>query len=428
MIIVGLDVGTTKVTAVIGELSSDGILDIIGEGTVPSQGMRRGVVTNLERTSEAIRQAVFQAERVAGVKAERAYVGVAGAHVKSVTSHGLAAIRRGQQIATLDVERAIEQAKAYPFEGDFELIHALPLDYKVDGQEGIRDPVGMAGVRLEVDVHLVAGSKGPLTNLRKAVEDAGLSIEGLVLQSYASGLATLAAEEASMTVMLVDVGGGTTDVAVFRQSRLAHSAVIPLGGDHVAQDIAKLLQIPVEEAERVSKKYGAALPELADPELVLELSPEGTTYQAAELARIIRPRLREILHLARQSVDEALGPLEITVGKVIVTGGTAMIRGFEELARKQFNLPVRMGKPIGVQGLTDVVASPTHATAVGLVRHAAMLSAHQAQGRGSRAPRVRHNTNPGTPPRPVVALNTERAGEAASGLWERIKGMFKNFF
>ncbi|GEM87815.1 cell division protein FtsA [Meiothermus granaticius] len=424
MILVGLDVGTTKVTAVIGELSSDGILDIIGEGTVPSQGMRRGVVTNLERTSDAIRQAIFQAERVAGVKVERVWVGVAGSHVKSVTSHGLAAIRRGQQITAADVERSIEQAKAYPFDGDYELIHALPLEYRVDGQEGIRDPIGMAGVRLEVDVHLVAGAKGPLTNLRKAVEDAGLEVEGLVLQAYASGLAVLSPEEATMTVMLVDIGGGTTDVAVFRQGRLAHSAVLPLGGDHVAQDIAKLLQIPVEEAERVAKKYGAALPELADPELVLEVSQEGNaqvSYQAPELARIIRPRLREILHLARQSVDEALGPLEITVGKVILTGGTAMVRGLEELARKQFNLPVRLGKPLGVQGLTDVVASPTHATAVGLVRHAATFAAHQPQTRPARGPRAKA-------PSKSAPIHTEEAVSAANGLWERIKGMFKNFF
>jgi cell division protein FtsA len=425
MILVGLDVGTTKVTAVIGELSSDGILDIIGEGTVPSQGLRRGVVTNLERTSESIRQAVFQAERVAGVKAEQVWVGVAGAHVRSVTSHGLAAIRRGQQITQTDVDRAIEQAKAYPFEGDYDLIHALPLDYRVDGQEGIRDPTGMAGVRLEVDVHLVAGSKGPLTNLRKAVEDAGLDLQGMVLQSYASGLAVLSPEELSMTVMLVDVGGGTTDVAVFRQGRLAHSAVIPLGGDHVSQDIAKLLQIPVEEAERVCKKYGAALPELADPELVLEVSQEGAaqiSYQAPDLARIIRPRLREILHLARQSVDEALGPLEITVGKVIVTGGASMVRGLEELARKQFNLPVRLGKPLGVQGLTDVVASPTHATAVGLVRHAASLAVQSPLARGHRPGR----SKVGQPVRHVV--NPEGTASAAGGLWERIKGLFRNLF
>ncbi|ADH63553.1 cell division protein FtsA [Allomeiothermus silvanus DSM 9946] len=411
-IVVGLDVGTTKVCTVIGELSPDGILDIIGEGTVPSQGLKRGVVVNLERTSEAIRQSLFQAERVAGVKAERVYVGVAGTHIKSVTSHGLAAIRRGQSISAADVERAIEQAKAYPFEGDYELIHALPLDYRVDGQEGIKDPIGMAGVRLEVDVHLVASGRGPLSNLRKAVEDSGVELAGLALQSYASGLAVLAPEEMSMTVMLVDIGGGTTDVAVFKGGRLSHSAVVPLGGDHVTHDITQLLKIPFEEAERVKKKYGAALPELADPELVLEINQEGGVVPVPELARIIRPRLREILHMARSSVDEALGPLEISVGKVIITGGTGLMRGVEELARKQFNLPVRLGRPMGVSGLVDVVASPTHATAVGLVRYAA---SREASGPAS----LKSNPRIHKP---------SRSEEPSSGLWERIKGMFKDFF
>jgi cell division protein FtsA len=414
MIIAGLDVGTTKVSTVIGELAVDGTLDIIGEGTVPSQGLKRGVVTNLERTSEAIRQSLHQAERVAGVKVERVWVGVAGSHVRSVTSHGLAAIRRGHSITQADVERAIEQAKAYPFEGDYELIHALPLEYRVDGQEGIRDPIGMAGVRLEVDVHLVAGARGPLTNLRKAVEDAGVELASLVLQSYSSGLAVLSPEEHSMTVMLIDIGGGTTDVAIFKGGRLAHSAVIPLGGDHVSHDIAQLLKIPFEEAERVKKKYGAALPELADPELVLEINqqegPMGV-IPAPELARIIRPRLREILHLARSSVDEALGPLEITVGKVILTGGTALTRGIEELARKQYNLPVRLGRPLGISGLTDVVASPIHATAVGLVRHATSQLPHEVRRASRSAPR----------PAP-------HSEENRSDLWERIKEIFKNFF
>ncbi|MFN3368708.1 MAG: cell division protein FtsA, partial [Thermus sp.] len=223
MIIAGLDVGTSKVTTVIGELAPDGVLDIIGEGTVPSQGLKRGVVVNLERTTEAIRQSVHQAERVAGVKVERVILGVGGPHLKSVTSHGLAAIRRGQSIGAADVERAIEQAKAYPFDADLELLHALPLEFKVDGQEGIRDPVGMAGVRLEVDVHLVAAGRGPLANLRRAVEDARLEIEALVAQPLASGLGALGPEEEHMTVLLLDVGGGTTEVAVFREGRLAHS-------------------------------------------------------------------------------------------------------------------------------------------------------------------------------------------------------------
>ncbi|ADW22072.1 MULTISPECIES: cell division protein FtsA [Thermus] len=414
MIIAGLDVGTSKVTTVIGELAPDGVLDIIGEGNVPSQGLKRGVVVNLERTTEAIRQSVHQAERVAGVKVERVILGVGGPHLKSVTSHGLAAIRRGQSISAADVERAIEQAKAYPFDADLELLHALPLEFKVDGQEGIRDPVGMAGVRLEVDVHLVAAGRGPLANLRRAVGEAGLEIEALVAQPLASGLGVLSPEEEHMTVLLLDVGGGTTEVAVFREGRLAHSSVLPLGGDHVTQDIAQLLKIPFEEAERVKRKYGAALPELADPELVLEINQEGGSLgevPAPELARIIRPRLREILHLARQSVDEALGPLEIKVNRVILTGGSALLKGFDLLARQQYSLPVRVGKPHGVSGLTDVVATPAHATAVGLVRYATTLPLTAPEPRRARERRERRE---------------EKA--KGEGLWARIKEILNNLF
>ncbi|MDM7324939.1 MAG: cell division protein FtsA [Thermus sp.] len=414
MIITGLDVGTSKVTTVIGELAPDGVLDIIGEGSVPSQGLKRGVVVNLERTTEAIRQSIHQAERVAGVKVERVLLGVGGPHLKSVTSHGLAAIRRGQSISPADVERAIEQAKAYPFDSDQELLHALPLEFKVDGQEGIRDPVGMAGVRLEVDVHLVAAGRGPLANLRRAVEEAGLEIEALVAQPLASGLGVLGPEEEHMTVLLLDVGGGTTEVAVFREGRLAHSSVLPLGGDHVTQDIAQLLKIPFEEAERVKRKYGAALPELADPELVLEINQEGGSLgevPAPELARIIRPRLREILHLARQSVDEALGPLEIKVNRVILTGGTALLKGFDLLARQQYGLPVRVGKPHGVSGLTDVVATPAHATAVGLVRYGTALPVSAPEPRGTRERKEKR----------------EEMGKG-QGLWARIKEILNNLF
>lgn len=414
MIIAGLDVGTSKVTTVIGELAPDGVLDIIGEGTVPSQGLKRGVVVNLERTTEAIRQSVYQAERVAGVKVERVMLGVGGPHLRSVTSHGLAAIRRGQSISEADVERAIEQAKAYPFDSELELLHALPLEFKVDGQEGIRDPVGMAGVRLEVDVHLVAAGRGPLANLRRAVEEAGLEIEALVAQTLASGLGALGPEEEGMNVLLLDVGGGTTDVAVFREGRLAHSSVLPLGGDHVTQDIAQLLKIPFEEAERVKRKYGAALPELADPELVLEINQEGGSLgevPAPELARIIRPRLREILHLARQSVDEAFGPLEIKVNRVILTGGSALLRGFDLLARQQYGLPVRVGKPLGVSGLTDVVATPAHATAVGLVRFGSTLPVRSPEARRGRERREKRE---------------ERT--RGEGLWARIKEILNNLF
>ncbi|GEM90524.1 cell division protein FtsA [Oceanithermus desulfurans] len=415
-IIVGLDVGTTKVCTVIGEQSEDGILDIIGEGTVPSQGMKRGAVVNLDKTTEAIRASVKLAERVAGVPVERVFVGIAGPHIKSVTSHGLAAIRRGHSIGPADVERAVEQAKAYPFDGDYELIHALPLEYRVDGQEGIKDPLGMAGVRLEVDVHLVAAATGPLTNLRRAVEAAGLEIEGLVLQSYASGLAVLTPEDHESTVMLVDIGGSTTDVAVFQNGQLAHSSVIPLGGEQVTGDIAQLLKIPLEEAERIKKKYGAALVEMADPDLMLEINQDGNHVRdvpAPELAHYIRPRVREILLLARGAVDEQLGPLELTVHKVVLTGGSALLRGVEELAYQEFHLPVRLGRPEGLSGLADVVASPAHATAVGLVHFGSKSEPASVPARRTR--------------REPARSEREREGKDA-GIWEKIKGIFENFF
>jgi len=410
-IIVGLDVGTTKVCTVIGELSEDGILDVIGEGTVPSQGMKRGAVVNLEKTTEAIRSSVKLAERVAGVPVERVFVGVAGPHIKSVTNYGLAAIRRGHSITQADVDRAIEQAKVYDFQGDYELIHALPLEYRVDGQEGIKDPLGMAGVRLEVDVHLVAAARGPLTNLRRAVQGAGLEIEGLVLQSLASGLAVLTPEDRESTVLLVDIGGSTTDVAVFQNGHLAHSAVIPLGGEHVTGDIAQLLKIPLEEAERIKKKYGAALVEMADPDLMLEINQDGNHVRdvpAPELAHYIRPRVREILLLARRSVEDNMGPLELTAQRVVLTGGSALLRGVEELAYQEFNLPVRLGRPEGLSWLSDVVASPAHATAAGLVRY------------GSQ------NVTEDTGQRP--RSESPRTGTKETGLWDKIKGIFENFF
>lgn len=420
-ILVGLDVGTTKVCTVIGELSSDGILDILAESNVPSQGLKHGAVINLERTSEAIRQSLFQAERIAGVKAERVYVGIAGPHIRSETSPGLAAIRRGNVITVDDVDRAIEQAKAVPFEGDLELIHALPLDFKVDNQEGIRDPVGMAGVRLEVNVHLVASPRGPLANLRKAVEDAGLEVAGIALQSYASGMAVLTPEETMGSVMLIDIGSSTTDVAVFRGGRLAHSAVISLGGNSITKDISDLLRIPFDEAERVKKKYGAALPELADPELVLEINQEPmNAIPAPELARIIRPRVhQDMLQLARASVEQHLGPLELTVEKVVLTGGTAMLKGIEELTRAAYHyrIPVRLGKPVGISGLVDVVASPTHATAVGLVRYAALLEMQTARA----AP-------PRTATRPARATRETPANPTQENIWFRVRRLFKDFF
>jgi cell division protein FtsA len=370
-IIVGLDIGSTKICTVIGEVPGDGVLDIIGEGTVPSDGLRKGVVVNLERTIESVRQSVAAAERVAGVDVGSAWLGVAGSHLKAFTSHGMAAIRRGQEVTRADLDRTIENARAVPMESHMEVLHVIPQEYVVDGNDGIKDPVGMSGVRLEVDVHVVTGAQGPLANLRRCAEDAGVGVDGLVVQALASGLAVLNDHERDLTTLLIDVGGGTTDVGVFRRGVLAHSAVIPLGGDHVTQDISQLLRIPPDEAERVKRRHGVAQPELADREVVLEVSSPGYTASIStfELAQVIKPRVMEILDLVKRDIEQRMGALELTAGNVVLTGGASLMPGVEQLAAERFRLPVRTGAPHGVSGLTDVVSGPAHATAVGLVRY-----------------------------------------------------------
>ena len=370
-IIVGLDIGTTKICTVIGEVASDGVLDIIGEGTVPSDGLRKGVVVNLERTIASVRQSLSAAERVAGVDVTNAWVGIAGSHLKALTSHGMAAIRRGQEVTQADVERTIENAQAVPLEANMEVIHVIPQEYVVDGNDGIKDPVGMSGVRLEVDVHIVAGAQGPLQNLKRCAYDAGVTVDGVVVQALASGLAVLDDGEKELTTLLIDIGGGTTDVGVFRRGTLAHSAVIPLGGDHITQDISQILRIPPDEAERVKKRYGVALPELADRDVVLEVANPNYTSSLStfELSQVIRPRVVEILDLVKQNIEQRMGALELLAGNVVITGGASLMPGLDQLATERFRLPVRIGKPEGISGLSDVVASPTHATAVGLVRY-----------------------------------------------------------
>jgi len=409
-IIVGLDIGTTKICTVIGELASDGVLDIIGEGTVPSDGLRKGVVVNLERTIASVRQSVAAAERVAGVEVSRAWVGVAGNHLKAFTSHGMAAIRRGQEVTGADVERTIENAKAIPLEANMEVIHVVPQEYVVDGQDGIKDPVGMSGVRLEVDVHIVAGAQGPLQNLKRCARDAGIEVDGIVIQALASGLAVLDSSEAELTTVLVDIGGGTTDVGVFRRGNLTHSAVIPLGGDHITQDISQLLRIPPDEAERVKKKYGVAVPDLADREVALEVAHPNYTASLStyELAQVIRPRVVEILDLVKRNIEQRMGALELLAGSVVITGGAAIMPGLEQVATERFRLPVRIGKPIGVSGLVDVVASPAHATAVGLVRYG---MTHLKDTSGT-----------------AVRRTSVVEGGSIRGLLNRVRGIFKDFF
>jgi len=406
-IVVGLDIGTTKICTVIGEVARDGVLDIIGEGTVPSDGLRKGVVVNLERTIAAVRQSVADAQRMAGVEVRSAWVGVAGSHLKALTSHGMAAIRRGQQVTRPDIERTIENARAVPLEPNMEILHVIAQEYVVDGNDGIKDPVGMSGVRLEVDVHIVAGAQGPLQNLKRCANEAGVVVDGLVVQALASGLAVLNASEQELTTLLIDIGGGTTDIGVFRRGTLAHSAIIPLGGDHITQDISQLLRIQADEAERVKRRYGVALPELADRDVELEVANPNYTASIStfELAQVIKPRVLEILDLVKRNIEQRMGALELLAGNVVITGGASLMPGIDQVAKERFRLPVRIGKPDGVSGLADVVASPAHATAVGLVRYG-----------------MEHGLTTGQPTR------RPKRDETKGGLFAGIRNILKDFF
>ena len=370
-VIVGIDIGTTKICTVIGEIANDGVLDIIGEGTVPSDGMRKGVVTNLERTINSVRQSVKTAERMAGIGVEKAWVGVSGQHLKAITSHGISAIRRNQSINQTDINRTIEAAQAIPSDSNMEVIHVIPQEYVIDGNDGIKDPLGMSGVRLEVDVHIISNTHGELNNLRRCVSDAGIEVQGPIYQALASGLAVLLPEEKEETIILIDIGGGTTDLGVFRRGILAHSCVIPLGGDHITKDISQIAKIPFNEAERIKKKYAVAIPSLADREFSLEVSnPNYTTsISAFELAQIVNPRIVEILDLAKQEIEQSMGSLEVLASNVVLTGGSSLMSGMDQVTTERFRLPVRIANPYNVSGLKDIVSSPTHSTAVGLIRY-----------------------------------------------------------
>lgn len=450
-ILVGLDIGTTKVCTVIGELLADGSLDIIGEGTVVSDVMKKGAVVNLERTTAVIRQSMTQAERVAGVSVQDVYFSISGPHIKALTSHGLAAIRRNQEIRKEDVERAIENAQAVDLGSSVEIIHTQPQEFRIDGQEGIKNPVGMQGVRLEVDVHIVASASGPLANLKRCVSEAGVNPQSVVLQAYASGLAVLEGHELDTTTIVIDIGGSGTDVGVFRRGNLCHSAVVPIGSDHITNDLAQLFKITPEEATRIKKQHGCAVPELADPEVNLEINQGSNTLtiSAFDLSRVIRPRVLEILDLARKDIDDSLGPMELLASGVVLSGGGSLLRGMIELAQDRFRLPVRIGLPQGLGGLHDVVESPVFSTAVGLLRFAALQNpihipsvspaGRKHMPKAQEMPQLMQEVPvpddiPAVPTKPPKATSVNNLSTRAvqdtqqKGFMEKVKEFFKDFF
>jgi cell division protein FtsA len=378
-VLVGLDIGTSKICVIVAEVAEDGSLEIVGLGKHPSKGLNRGAVVNIDQTVESIRSAVEEAEFISGVPIRSAFVGVAGGHIRSFNSNGIVAIRN-KVVAESDVERVIEQGRAVTLAADHEILHVLAQEYFVDDQEGITEPVGMSGVRLECKVHVVTGAIPAIQNITRSVERAGLSVEKLVLQPLASSIAALTEDERDLGVAVVDIGSGTSDVAVISNGALRYSAVIPIGGNHVTRDIAIGLRTPDHQAERIKQEFGCALAAVLDHDEEIEVPSVGgrppRILSRLMLAEIIEPRMEEILTLIRREIQKS-GYEDLLPAGVVLTGGSSIMAGIEEFSERILQLPVRQGAPGGIGGLVDMVNGPMYSTGVGLV-----LYGMQMAGRG----------------------------------------------
>lgn len=371
-LVVGLDIGTTKICAVVGEVNPDGI-DIVGIGTHSSVGLRKGVVVNIESTVDSIKKAVEEAELMAGCEITTVYAGIAGGHIKGFNSHGIVAVK-GNEIVQKDIDRVIDAARAVAIPHDREVIHVLPQEFIVDEQDGIQDPRGMSGVRLEAKIHIVTGAVTSAHNLVKCANRAGLDVADIVLQSLASCDAVLNKEERDLGGALIDFGGGTTDLAVFKGKSIKHTSVLALGGNNLTNDISVGLRTPMAEAEKIKIKYGTCVPDSVGKDETIEVAGVGgrkpRTLSRQILAEILEPRVEEILSLINREIFRA-GMEDVVASGIVVTGGSSQLAGTLEIAESVFSLPARMGKPMGIRGLVDVVNNPMYATAVGLVLYGA---------------------------------------------------------
>lgn len=368
--IVALDIGTTKTCALISERGEDGLLDILGVGTHPSQGLRKGVVVNIEQTVDSIVAAVGEAQRMANVPVGEVYVGIAGGHIRSFNSHGTVAVR-SSEVCEDDVARVLEAAQAVNLPPDQQLLHVLPQSYVVDNQDGIQDPLGISGVRLEGKAHLVTGSVTAAKNLTRSVEQAGLRTKSLVLEQLASSFACLTDDERELGVALVDIGGGTTDLATFYDHSIQHTSVIPVGGDHITKDLAVGLRTPMREAERIKRRYGCAKAGHVDRNETIEVPSMGgrepRILSRRVLCEIIEPRVEELFRMVRREIQKS-GHDDLIASGIVITGGATLLEGMPESAEEVIGVPVRRGIPEGIGGgLVQMVRSPIHATGIGLL-------------------------------------------------------------
>ncbi len=369
-LVVGLDIGTTKICAIVGALTEDG-LDVVGIGTSPSRGLRKGVVINIESTVNAIRKALQEAELMAGCEIKSVFAGIAGGHIKGINSQGVIAIKN-REVTNEDVRRVIDAAKALAIPMDREVIHILPQEFIIDDQDGIKEPLGMSGVRLEARVHIVTGAVASAQNIIKSCNKAGVDVGDIVLEQLASSEAVLTPDEKDLGVALVDIGGGTTDIAIFVDGAIKHTSVLSLGGNHLTNDIAVGLRTPTAEAEKIKQISGCCLASMVGKDETIEVPSVGgrepRVLSRQLLSEILEPRVEEIFTLVNREIVKS-GYEDLIASGVVITGGSAILPGMPELAEQIFDLPVRRGQPTNIGGLTDVVNSPIYATGVGLVKY-----------------------------------------------------------
>ncbi len=368
-LIVGLDIGTSKIVAIVAEVLADGRLEIIGMGQHPSRGLKKGVVVNIESTVNAIQRALEEAELMADCKIREVYTGIAGSHIRSLNSHGMVAIK-DKEVSQADVDRVIETARAVNIPLDQQILHILTQEFIIDGQEDVREPLGMSGVRLEVKVHIVTGAVSAAQNIVKCVKRCGLAVQDLILQPLASSLAVLSEDEKDLGVCLIDIGGGTTDIAVFTHGAIRLTSVIPIAGDQITNDIAMALRTPTKDAEDIKCRYGCALRQLADAKETVEVPGVGDRgarqLSRQTLAEVIEPRIEELYSLVQAELRRS-GFEDLMSSGIVLTGGSSVMRGMVELGEEVFHMPVRLGTPQYIGGLSEVVRNPKFSTGVGLL-------------------------------------------------------------
>ncbi len=417
-IITGLDIGTTKICAMIAEVSSESQIEIIGIGLSPSQGLRKGIVVDIDQTGKAIKEAVSKAERMAGVEVDSVYVGIAGAHISSMNSHGVIAVSGdNKEIEASDVQRVMEAAQIIPLSAEEEIIHVLPREFIVDGCEGISDPLGMSGVRLEVESHIVTGSSTSIQNLAKSVLKSGFEVEDVVLEPLASSKAVLSEDEKELGVALVDIGGGTTDVVIYHEGSIAYTSVLPLGGNHVSNDIAVGLRTPISEAEKIKIKKGSTLPKKVNKnekiEVITASGQVKNKVSRQKLCQVIQPRTEEMFNMIAGELQES-GSKDLIPAGLVLTGGASLLEGTPELASEILELPVRIGQPDYISGLSDVISNPVYVQ------------------KGEKIPKAIFSTTVGLIEYGVEYYSeeqiTQNSKEIVNNFFKKIKRWFEDFF